>query len=171
MGSIQFREVQLPAGTAGRMFLHSMPGRYEPLPEFASSLEAKGISRVICLVPPEEILQKSPDYAKALETGVPWTHAPMPLPDFGVPAAHAPFFLLAEQLAKQLREGLRVLVHCGAGIGRTGTFACVVLRALGLPHEEAISAVQQAHAGPETPAQNALVRSYQPGSRNKRPNA
>eukprot|EP00801_Mesodinium_rubrum_P011639 Mrub_11715.p1 GENE.Mrub_11715~~Mrub_11715.p1 ORF type:complete len:179 (-),score=15.38 Mrub_11715:32-568(-) len=44
---------------------------------------------------------------------------------------------LAEKIIKLLKSGQSVLIHCAAGIHRTGTLTYIILRKLGLPHEEA----------------------------------
>ena len=56
-----------------------------------------------------------------------------------------------------LSAGRRVLIHCGAGIGRTGTLAVCVLVALGQTRAEAEAVVRAAGSQPETPEQHALV--------------
>jgi hypothetical protein len=53
------RRVELPGNLEGRLFLHSMPGRYESLEEFLAEIVLKNISCVVCLAPPEEIRRKS----------------------------------------------------------------------------------------------------------------
>jgi len=60
-------------------------------------------------------------------------------------------------MAQALRLGERVLIHCGAGIGRTGMLATCVLMHLGVSRCEATQAVTGAGAGPETIPQEGLV--------------
>ena len=47
-------------------------------------------------------------------------------PDFGVPESPDPIIRLVEDVKKQVksnkRADVRILVHCSAGVGRTGTF-------------------------------------------------
>ena len=64
-----FRAVDLPAGIAGQLFLHSMPGRDEPYITAEAEILEKGISRVVCLAPIDEIRHKSAEYARAIEDG------------------------------------------------------------------------------------------------------
>jgi hypothetical protein len=52
--------------------------------------------------------------------------------DYGIPEDRETFWHLAQCLAAGLHSGERVLIHGGAGIGRTGTLAICVLLALGM---------------------------------------
>jgi protein-tyrosine phosphatase len=116
---------------------------------------------LVALVSEAEIGRKSPDYAKSLREGR-WlgTRLEHPLPDFGVPADEAAFYELVETLATKITRGGVVVIHCAAGIGRTGTAAVCVLLALRVPLESALAQVQSAGSGPETPEQEAFVRRY-----------
>ena len=55
-------------------------------------------------------------------------------PDFGVPEDTGPFLDFVESVRafKDVLENAPVLVHCSAGIGRTGTFISVNLGGLAL---------------------------------------
>ena len=71
----------------------------------------------------------------------------------------ATFWQFADDLAASLKKGDAILMHCGAGIGRTGTMATAVLMALGTAREAALRAVQAAGSHPETPSQRLLLSS------------
>ncbi len=153
-----FREVELPAGIRGRLFLHSMPGRCEALEEAFAEARNRGVTHTVRLAPMDEVESKSPSYAEAIREGkLPWEEAACEIPDFGIPSDEDAFLAVVGDTAEVLVSGGHVLVHCGAGIGRTGTFAICVLLALGLDREEAERRVKQAGSGPETEAQRALV--------------
>jgi atypical dual specificity phosphatase len=85
----------------------------------------------------------------------------LPVPDFTAPAtaqvAQAVRFV-HEEIA---RRG-RVVVHCGAGFGRTGcVLACCLVSEQGLTAEAAMEAVRQLRPGSiETDEQEALVRGW-----------
>ena len=153
-----FREVRLPQGVHGRLFLHAMPARTETWAEFVAVARAHGLTRMVSLTAEAEIAQKSAAYAEAVRRGeLPCTRVSLPVPDFGVPEERTAFAELSREVAAQLRAGERVLVHCGAGIGRTGMFAACVLIALGLSAQEALAVVRAAGSAPETEEQRALV--------------
>lgn len=148
------RRVKLPV--PGILYLHAMPGRNEPIEQIVDAIAKHKIVRVVCLAPLEEIAKKSPTYFQALSSGVPWDHDPFPIPDYGVPK---PTDLWARSaiIAETLRNGNNVLVHCAAGIGRTGTFATAVGMQIGLSRSEAQTIVKAAGSGPETEKQKALL--------------
>ena len=156
-----FRRVELPAAVPGRLFLHGMPGLREPWAVFADQVAVQGIGTIVCLTPPAEIERASPAYARARVDG----SVPARVEDFPIGNLSAPeperreaFARLVVEIADRLRGGERVLVHCGAGIGRTGTFAVCVLQALGVDPDDAARCVEAVGSHPETPAQAALVR-------------
>lgn len=139
------------------LFLHSMPGRREAFSAACAAIAANGVARVVCLAPLEEICEKSPEYASAIQTGLPFERVPYPIPDYGVPSDAAQFAELASSVADALRRGENILVHCAAGIGRTGTFAVAVLMALGVPLDDAQRQVKSAGSSAETPEQRAFL--------------
>ncbi len=120
------RRVELPGNLDGHLFLHSMPGRYEPFEEFLTDIVLKNIRCVVCLASPEEIRQKSPVYARFLSGTVPWEHITFPMWNSVMPDATS-LEPLTREIVTRLREGRNVLIHCDSGIGRAGTVAVAVL--------------------------------------------
>ncbi|MBL8199407.1 MAG: tyrosine-protein phosphatase [Chromatiales bacterium] len=158
---VEFRSVSLPPGIRGALFLHSMPGRRERLEQAWDAVTLTGISCIVCLADIEEIQRKSPQYAEAvIACTVPCERVDYPIVDYGVPSDKGSFLTTVRKAAERLQAGKRLLVHCGAGIGRTGTFATCVLLALGVPLEEAKRAVSSAGSAPETSEQRGLVNWY-----------
>jgi protein-tyrosine phosphatase len=64
-----------------------------------------------------------------------------------------------DDLLTRLDGGASLLMHCGAGIGRTGTVATCVLLAMGVGREDALRTVAEHRplAGPEGGAQHEAV--------------
>ena len=152
------REVTLPAGVLGRLLLHSMPGLWEAFESFLEEAELERLAAVVRLTDDEETRISSPEYADALEHGrLPFEVLSCGMPDHGVPDDRQAFWALAQEVSRRLRRGDAVLVHCYAGIGRTGTFAAAVLVALGRPVRSALDAVFEAGSGPESGEQEALI--------------
>jgi len=88
------------------------------------------------------------------------TAVDLPVADFTPPSP--------EQLAQgvttietAVAAGQRVAVHCGAGLGRTGTLLACYLVKRGLGPDEAIARIRALRPGSiETPAQEAAVAHY-----------
>lgn len=152
------RMVQIPEIT-GKLFLAGMPGRYASLENDFRAVHEHGVDAIISLTSLDEIESKSPGYFAAIREGrMPCPRREYPIEDFGTPADLNEFLGFVSTAAQDLREGRNLLVHCGAGIGRTGMFAASLLVALGLPLDEAFRRVEEAGSGPETVAQREVVK-------------
>lgn len=153
-----FRRVELPLRVPGRLLLHSMPGRYEAIERVWNQVKKEAVNVIVCLVEKNELHEKSFEYAQALEAGtVPCSVLPFEVPDRGVPEDRDAFWALAGDVAKRLRSGESVLIHCAGGVGRTATLAVSVLLALGEPVHNARSAVSRAGSTVETAPQSDLI--------------
>lgn len=148
----------LPPAVSGQLFIGSMPGSYEPFTAFVKSLAQHDVSRIVCLVPREEVKRKSPLYWEAWQQGtLPCPVRHFPIEDHSVPPDRQSFLEVVVTTAGDLWSGRHIIAHCGGGIGRSGTFAASVLLALGASREEAIEAVHRAGSSPQTKEQSRLV--------------
>lgn len=162
----RLREVTLDGYISGKLYLSHLPGRCgdeaSPQRAFASDREiiaASGIDIVVCLLDSAEIERKSIAYSWAIASGkLPWRTQQFPIADFSVPPVDA-LHLLASQLASDLHSGTKVLVHCAAGIGRTGLVATATLVALGMSLDAATAVIRAAGSEAETDEQRELLRS------------
>jgi protein-tyrosine phosphatase len=114
-------------------------------------------SIVVCLCERHELVDRYPDYVSWLDR--PGDHAIWwPVPDLHAPPADE-MVAFCEMLAERLRLGRSLLVHCAAGIGRSGTTAVCILLRLGVSLDDAQRIVGAARpgAGPEVGPQRDLV--------------
>ena len=158
-----FREVALPEPVRGRLFLHSMPGRYETIAQFLSEAERLDLDLVVCLASENEIRDKSPAYfAARSERATPFSIRDFPIQDHGAPPEEEmpAFEELVGTISSKLRAGKLVLIHCWMGIGRTGTVATCVLLELGLEPVSARHLVWKAGSAAEALPQRNLIARY-----------
>jgi protein-tyrosine phosphatase len=152
------RQVALPNTIPGALYVAPMPGRTGRFADDLAQFAAIRPDALISLTPPEEIAQQSPEYAQAIEAStLPFTRWSLPTPDFGVMQDRLKFLQEAQTAAKALQEGQRLIIHCGAGIGRSGTLAVAILLALGLPMTEANARVEEAGSSPDSWSQQELL--------------
>ena len=143
------------------LYFDAMPGRYRRLENWLSEMEAAGVARVVCLAPQDEIVRRSTQYHLWRKSQTEYEISDVPIPDYGVPDAAGTerFWREAVWVAGDIKKGRRVFVHCGAGIGRIGTFACAVLVAAGYKADNAVREISEVGSQPETRRQTALVKS------------
>lgn len=95
--------------------------------------------------------------ARAL--GMAWIHHP--IPDMGPPASTAAAARLVARLAEHLGSGRTAVIHCLAGLGRTGTVAACLLVTRGLAAGEAVAAVRAIRPGSvQSEAQAGFVEAF-----------
>jgi protein-tyrosine phosphatase len=153
-----FRAVVLPHEVTGSLWLGSMPGRFEAWTDFEATARRHQWALVVCLTPRSEVAELSPAYHTAVAQGkVPFRWMNLPMRNFGVPEDTDGFRRDVREIAGALRRGDAVMLHCAAGIGRTGSTAACVLKALGLPSGDALQRVRDAGSNPENAKQSGLV--------------
>lgn len=151
------RPLPLPEAVPGRLWLHSMPGRLETWAQFEALAEQAGLTRIVCLTPWNEIERMAPAYALALAQGTPWHWQHLEMQDFGLHDSAADYRSGVLEIADALQAGESVLLHCAAGIGRTGTTAACVLKTLGLDAASALQQVRAAGSNPQSALQSGLL--------------
>src|SRR5437660_12865335 len=119
-----------------------------PVPE----IHTQGLSMLVNLHerpdPPDILAQLQ---AQTIHLPVPDSHAPTEAQlDAGVAA-----------ISEALQQGKRVAVHCGAGLGRSGTLIAAYLVSQGAAPDDAMAQVRSARPGSiETLEQEAAVHEY-----------
>jgi protein-tyrosine phosphatase len=93
------------------------------LADDVQTLRAAGFSTVLTLLPNDELLALGAQQlgAQVQQAGMQWLQ--FPIADFGIPdaSARAAWHAVEAEVLEKLQARERVLVHCAAGLGRTGT--------------------------------------------------
>ena len=146
-------EIPLP-GVPGRLWLC---GKHAVGPDHEVALAEVEATTIVCLTQADELDDRYPDYLSWLRSAP--DHAIWhPIHDLHAPPLEVADELVAAIVAR-LAAGERIILHCAAGIGRSGTVAVCVLVELGVPLDEALAVVaaNRPMAGPEVGAQRELV--------------
>ena len=146
-------------GYGGRIGMTMFPGRCTDVSMFGNHwrrdinadlavIEALHPCLVLTLNEPAEFeLLGVPDFARDLEaSGLPWRN--LPIPDGGIPDAafERQWVAVGAQARDCIRGGSLVVIHCRAGLGRTGTIAARLLVELGMEPRAAIDLVRKTRA-------------------------
>jgi protein-tyrosine phosphatase len=150
-------ELPLPSGT-GRLWLC---GKHAVGPDAEAALERAGAlgGTIVCLVQRHELADRYPNYVLWLDSHRSHRAIWFPIHDLSAPPTERVRPFLAT-VRGRLDAGEQLLMHCAAGIGRTGTMATALLLAYGVALDDALATVA-AHrpmAGPEVGAQVELVK-------------
>lgn len=158
---MSWRLLETDDARLGRIWLSAMPGRFEPFAAFVERAERERLALVLCLTPLHELQQLSPVYAAAATAGtLPCRWQQVPMRDLGLAPRLADFRRGIELACDTVRAGDAVLLHCAAGIGRTGTAAACLLKHLGQPTPVALQRVRDAGSNPESALQSGLVEKF-----------
>lgn len=133
-------------------------GKHHIAPDPEGVRERHGIDHIVCLVEEHELRGRYDDYVDWLERNGRTVATWKPVPDLSFFDLNEGTAIVTDIIAR-IEDGLSVLVHCAAGIGRAGTFAVATLMMSGLDKEGAISHVRSHRpmAGPESGAQQMFI--------------
>lgn len=128
------------------------PGARRPLEEDVLFLQEQGIDVLVSLT------ETPVDPAALKAHGIEALH--LPVADFH-PPSQAQLDRYVTAVEGWNEAGLAVGTHCGAGLGRTGTFLAALLVARGATGDEAIAEIRRLRPGSiETDAQEEAVREF-----------
>lgn len=136
----------VPALAPGRLGTSGCPGTFRGLEVDLASVREAGVDVVFCLLEDRDfrawgVPRLLDAYARA---GLAVDRHP--IRDFSVPTLDA-MTIAVDRLDGELRAGRTALVHCAAGIGRTGTLTACLLIRRGLTARDAIRTVREHRPG------------------------
>lgn len=161
--------VSLAVG-GGRLGMRHCPGRGETgldadspharMVQDLREIRDWGAEALVTLIPTEELARLDVGLLEqeTVGAGMHWLH--LPIVDMDTPSwpFEQRWHYAGTRLRAVLRRGGQVVLHCRAGLGRTGTVAARLLVELGVPPAEAVAQVRHARPGAiQTAAQERYV--------------
>jgi len=145
-------------GRRGTIGMTLCPGKKDPYAKFGAwdrdlqadlhAIRRWGASAIVSLMEHSEFwLLGVPEFEAKVSADFRWLW--LPIPDGGVPgeAFECHWAEAGPELHGRLAAGERVLIHCRAGLGRTGMIAARLLVEAGLTPLQALNAVRRARPG------------------------
>ena len=143
----------------GRLALYHRPRRTD-----FNHLREIGCTHIVTLLKESEHAAQYGDMAK--NAGLNWFWLPVPNGNYPMGDVHKRLIEAMPQLSQLLDEGNSLLIHCSAGVHRTGTVAYGLLRWRGIESNEAMRLIGEIRK--ET-AEGMLEKRMRWGDENARP--
>ncbi len=147
--------IEMPYSLSGKIFRSPMPfSRFDKVDVWSSFIE-QSIDLVVVLTEQQEYLVYAGKDLPAFYRSQGMEVLHIPVPDFGIPDDLDSWQDGLEAVESAAESGKNVVIHCLAGIGRTGTFlACLAKEKMALEGMDAIRWVRNS-------VQGAMENSYQ----------
>lgn len=125
-------------------------------------LRALGVSAVVCLQELHEGSYVRDGFGASRATGIERLH--LPIRDGGIPASPRALAGLLGWISETLDGGARIVVHCAAGLGRSGLVVGCWLRSQGVPIDRALRVLHEVRGPhcPETEEQRRFIAAVGP---------
>lgn len=135
----------LPYGLKGEVYRSALPYSplFDPKGDLVEAFVDVGVDLVVMLTPEDEVWEVTGRNLKGLYKDFGFNVIYVPVEDFSVPDP-GDFQGPIRQVLNAARSGKSVVIHCQAGLGRTGMFAaCLAKAVLDLNGEEAVRWVRR----------------------------
>jgi protein-tyrosine phosphatase len=128
-----------------------------------AEIAAGGINQVISLLQPAEAHALGLQHEDELVRAAGMEFVSLAIPDMGLPVSVAEFARLSLRLYRQVHAGSHSLIHCRAGVGRSGLLAAAVLMHGGRDAQQAFARVARRRGMPvpETSDQGSWLEANQ----------
>lgn len=144
-------------GTIGKGFFAIMarPSLEQSDPASVVNISRLGINLVVSLLKTSEARALGLDAEREQVKALGMDFVSFPISDMGVPTSVGEFASMTKMLLRQVDAGANILVHCHAGIGRSGLMAAGILLHCDLDPKQAFAHVSKMRGVrvPETPEQ------------------
>jgi protein-tyrosine phosphatase len=114
-----------------------------------------GIRQIVSLLEPSEARSLGLDAEREQVKAHAMDFISFPIPDMGLPPSVEDFALLSKKLFNQVNAGVNTLIHCQAGIGRSGLLVAGILLHCDMDPQQAFAYASRMRGirVPETPEQ------------------
>lgn len=148
---------------AGSLAIMAHPASSGDVAARIAEIAASGINQVISLLEPAEAQLLGLQHEAELVNAAGMDFISFPIPDMGLPASVAEFARLSRRLYRQVHAGSNSLIHCRAGVGRSGLLAAAVLMHQGRDAQQAFAHVARRRGMPvpETSDQGSWLEANQ----------
>ncbi|MFW5713917.1 MAG: protein-tyrosine phosphatase family protein [Brevefilum sp.] len=136
---------ELPYGLKGEVYRSPLPHSplFDPDRRLLGIFAEAGVDVIVMLTPEEEVRDVTGKNPKQLYDGFGFEVIYAPVEDFSIPEQGA-FQRPLQRVLNAAQSGQTVVIHCHAGLGRTGMFAaCLAKIVLSLSGEEAVQWIRQ----------------------------
>ena len=129
--------------TLGQDFLAIMakPIAGEWVDDEFQSLADREIRQIVSLLEISEAYELGLQHEQEFTEKYAMQFTSFPIPDRSVPSSISAYQKLVQNIAQQVQSGQNTVIHCRAGIGRSGLVAAGVLLCNGLQPEEAFQQI------------------------------
>lgn len=139
----------------GSLAILSRPRGFDGLPDDVAALKKQGVDIVVSALTSTEMVELGLELEEEECSRHGIKFISHPIRDRQVPDRNSTMDDLVEKLTTKIDSGLSIVIHCRAGIGRSGLIAAGVLIANGFEVDQAIDTISRSRGCriPDTPEQ------------------